>query len=151
MHKVHVKKEKESGATMIEFILGLPVFIFTIVMAISIIYYIYKISNLQYVTHMAVRDGVVDAFLNDETSPNSRISNRIFTNPLKYDLTVSSVNTCRVNSLPACLNETIPNGELFMTKTEATQDMFSRAFGLNYVVWVLGVNSHPISIEKSTL
>jgi len=145
------RPENEHGATLVEFALGFPVFIFTIVFAIVIIYYIFKIINLQHITHMAVRDGVIQAHLYDDATPNARISNIIFSNPNRLGLTVVSVRTCRTVNLPTCVNEGIPTGELFMTRTEANQDWFSRMLGLTYVVWVLGVNSNPISIEKTTI
>jgi len=143
-------RKVENGATLVEFSLGFPVFIFTITMALVIIYYIYKIINLQHLTHMGVRDGVIQSHLYDELTPNARISYAILNNPQRFGLPVTSVATCRVVNLPACVDEPIPTGELFMTKTQANQDWFSRMLGLTYIVWVLGVNSNPISIERTT-
>jgi Flp pilus assembly protein TadG len=144
-------RKDENGATLVEFSLGFPVFIFTITMAVIIIFYIYKIINLQHIAHMAVRDGVIESHLNDEATPNARITNIITTNPKKFGVTVIAVATCRVVNLPTCVDETIPAGALFMTRTEANQDWFSQMLGLTYVVWVLGVNSNPISIEQTTV
>jgi hypothetical protein len=143
-------RSKQSGATLVEFALTAPLFFIVVFTSIYLVYFLYKTSALHYMSIMGTRDGVIQTFLLDALSPNTHIHNAIIAQNGKLGITLSSIRVCPVSALPACPNTAVPRGQLFMVRAEATNDVFSRFLGLEYVTWVIGVNSHPVGIQRLT-
>jgi Flp pilus assembly protein TadG len=148
-NKQTTRRRGEGGVAFVEASIALPILMSAIMGAICLVYYIHKSTMLQYISTMAVRNGVIEAKLNKIASPNAEISSYFTLHSKNLGATVSNLTICPTAALPACVNSVIAKDRLFMARVEATDDYFGRYLGLKYVIWVLGINANPVGIDST--
>jgi hypothetical protein len=141
------RQEKQKGAVLAEFSLGIGLFLGLIFTCGYICFYLYRLCALHFTVAMAYRYGIIDAYTNNALSPRAYISARL-NNPPPGFVPISNVRMCPINAMdPSCPDGTLAQGQVFAIRVEGQADSFARVLGLSYVVWVIGVNANPVSVE----